>query len=159
MPGERTGMNLCNCGSSDPSLIWLLPSREVTAGISDCPWAISRVCICTPTVLRDGVAAVVFIWGWQSPEPSIWQSYTSYLFHESSWLHPPIWVGSISQTSSASAENSPCSAVLFWRLCPSPSQVRHHHWACRALYLFHQLHCLPHPPHHQILQDPSDCIR
>jgi len=63
VPGERTWMNVCDCGFSELSLIWLLSGRDVTAGISDCPRTISRVCICSPTLVGDAVAAVVSIWG------------------------------------------------------------------------------------------------
>jgi len=47
-------------------------------------------------------------------EPSIRMCRASYLIHRSSLLHPPIPVESIRQGSSASAETSPCTAVLFW---------------------------------------------
>jgi len=91
------------------------------------------------------------------PEPSFQICCTSHLVHGSSRLHPPIPVESIRRVSSASAETSPCTAVPFWRLCPSPSQVRHLRSACPAQSL-HRTH-LPHPPHYQNLQDHSDCLR
>jgi len=96
---------------------------------------------------------------WRPPECSIRQFHTWYLSHESNWLHPPIPVGSIRQISSADAEHSPCGAVPFYWLCPSPSQVHHHHWTSRALYLLHHLSLLLHPAHHRNLQHRSDCLR
>jgi len=72
-------------------------------------------------------------------------------------LLPPNPVVSICHASSASAKNSLCCAVLFRRLCPSPIQVHHHHSACRAQNLLHHIPRLPHPAHHQNLQDHSDC--
>jgi len=83
---------------------------------------------------------------------------TSYLFRGSSRPHPPIPVLSICQASSASTKTSPCGVVPIWRLCPSPSRVRHLHSACPALYHRLLLH-LPHPPHRRNLQDRSDCLR
>ena len=94
----------------------------------------------------------------QQLEASIQQSRTSYLAHRCSWLSRPITVASIRHASSASAINSPCSAVNFWRLCTSPSQV-HHHSACRAQYLLPDLPCRPHPAHRQMLQDRSDYLQ
>jgi len=95
---------------------------------------------------------------WQLPEPSIRLCSTSYISHGRNWLCPTIPVASILQASSASAENSPCGAILGWRLCPSPCQV-HHHTACRALYHLPHLPRLPHPAHCRKLQDHSDCLQ
>jgi len=160
MSGEKTGMNLCDCGFSEPSLMWLLPGREVTGGICDCPRTMSGVCTSSPNVVRDGVAAVMSIGAWKLPEPPIRQSHTTYVSHRSSWLRPPILGAAIHQASSVSAENSPCGAVLFWRMSPSPSQVHHHHHsACRALYLLQHLPHLPHPAHCWNLQDRSNCLQ
>jgi len=61
--GETTGNNLCYCGLSEPSLIWLLPGREVTAGICHCLRTISSVCMCSPNVVKGDVAEVVSIRG------------------------------------------------------------------------------------------------
>ena len=61
--GKESGMILSDYGFSEPSLIWLLSGRVVTAVIGDCPWMIARVCICSPNVVGDAVAAVVSIWG------------------------------------------------------------------------------------------------
>ena len=58
-------------------------------------------------------------------EPSIQSSRTSYPSHAISQLRLPSLVASIRQASSASAENAPCDTVPFWRLCPSPTRVRH----------------------------------
>jgi len=60
--GERTGMNLCLCGSSEPSLIWPLSGWEVTASICDCLRMISRVCLCSLNVVAEDVSAVKSIW-------------------------------------------------------------------------------------------------
>lgn len=79
------------------------------------------------------------------PEPSIQSSCMSYLSHGSTGLCPLIPVVSISHVSSASAEVSPCIAVLFWRLFPSHSQVCHLRSACLALNI---VHCNSHLPHH-----------
>ena len=96
---------------------------------------------------------------WQPPEPAIRHSHSVYLSHRCSQLRPPIPVAWIRQASSDSANNSPCGAVLFWRVCPSPSQVHHHHSARRTLYHLDNLACDPHPAHHWKLQDSSDCHR
>jgi len=69
----------------------------------------------------------------QLSEPSIQSSRTSYVSHARSPPHPTISVASIHQAASACAENSPCRAVQFWRLCPWPSQVRHLRTARQAL--------------------------
>jgi len=50
-------------GFSKPSLIWLLPARDVTCGICNCPGTISRAYICSPNVVGDGVAEVMSVWG------------------------------------------------------------------------------------------------
>jgi len=93
----------------------------------------------------------------QLPELSIRMCRTSYLVHGSCPLHPPIPVESVRRASSASAETSPCAAVPFWWLCPSPSRVRHLGSACPAQSLHHPH--LPHPPHRWNLQDHSDRLR
>jgi len=95
----------------------------------------------------------------QQPVLSIQSSRTAYLSHGSCQPRPPTPVASVGQASSASAESSPCGAVQFWRLCPSPSQVRHPRSVCHALYLLHHHPGLPHPPNLQNLQDHSDCLR
>jgi hypothetical protein len=59
---EKCGMNWCDCGFSEPCLMGLHPGREVAAGIYDCLLTISRVCICSPHVVGDGVAAIRSIW-------------------------------------------------------------------------------------------------
>jgi len=50
-------------GLSEPSLIWLLPCRDVTCGIGDCLGTIWRTGISSPDVGGDCVAAVVSVWG------------------------------------------------------------------------------------------------
>jgi len=95
---------------------------------------------------------------WQPLEPWIWQSHTSYLSPKNSWLHPPVPVGSICHVSSSSAEGFLCGAVPFWWLCPTPSQVIHHHGVCRGLYLLHRLPRLLHHAHHRNLHDRLDCL-
>jgi len=49
-------------------------------------------------------------------------------------MPPPLPVISIRPASSASAEISVCSTVLFARLCTSPSRVRYLHSPCPALH-------------------------
>jgi len=60
---RRDAICLCDCGVSEPCLIWLLPGWEVVCSICDCPETISRVCICSPNVVNISVAAVVSVWG------------------------------------------------------------------------------------------------
>jgi len=95
----------------------------------------------------------------RQPVPAIRLSHTSDLFHWSSWVRLPSLVASIRQASSASVENTPCDAVLFCRLCPSPSQVHYFRSACPAHDLLHHHHCLCHPPNYRNLQDCSDSLR
>jgi len=61
--GLRDTMWLSTWGLSNPSLIWLLPCRDVACGIWDCLGMISRTCISSSNVVCDGVAAVESIWG------------------------------------------------------------------------------------------------
>jgi len=59
----RDNMWLSAWGFCEPSLIWLLPCRDVTSSICDCPEMISTTYISCPNVVGDGVAAVVSVWG------------------------------------------------------------------------------------------------
>ena len=59
--GGRDVMPLSHCCFSDPSLISQLPGREVPCGTCDCLGTISRVCISSPNVVGDGVAAVLSV--------------------------------------------------------------------------------------------------
>jgi len=91
------------------------------------------------------------------PECSMQLYRTSYLFHGSSRLGPPIRIVSIREAISASDLTPPQGAVMLWRLGPSPSPVHPLCSACPALH-HHHAH-LPHPPQHWNLQDCSDCLR
>jgi len=95
---------------------------------------------------------------WQLPEPTIWPSRTSYLSYGSCMPYPTIPVVPIHQASYASTENSLYVALVFWRLCPSPSRVRHLHLSCPAVYVLHHLPRLPHPAHHRKLQHHPDSL-
>jgi len=89
--------------------------------------------------------------------PSNWMFRTGYLVRRSSWLHHSIRVLWIRKPSSSSVETCPSTAVPFWRLCPSPSWVRHHCSACPSLSLDHPR--LPHPTHRRYFHDHSDSLR
>jgi len=81
------------------------------------------------SLVQIGLHHLPFVVEWQ-PEPWIQLSFTSYLSHRSSRPRLPSLVSSVSQASSASAENAPCDAVSFRRLCPAPSLVHHLRSAC-----------------------------
>jgi hypothetical protein len=51
----------------------------------------------------------------------------THLSHGSGWLHLAIPVASIDLTSSAFANTFLCKGVSFWKVCLSPSRVRHLH--------------------------------
>jgi len=150
---------ICPCSTATlpnlPRYNYFLVEKSVAAFVilrgpsQDSPWPLQMVLVQVPQCHHPfGVK--------RRPEPSIQMCRTSYLFHGSSCLHPPILVVSILQGSSGSAESSPSAAVPFWRLCPSPSRVRHLCSACPTLPPHHPH--LPHPPHRRDLQDHSDFL-
>ena len=79
---------------------------------------------------------------------------TTYLFHGSNRLYPPILVVSFRRASSASDETSAGAAAQFSWLCPSPCWVRHLRSPSSALSLSHAHH--PHPPQRRKMQDHSE---
>jgi len=116
---------------------YALPMLSVQMRLRPAPWAIEPL-----------------------PRHSIPSSRTSHLSHQSRRLGLPIAVASICQASSTVVEDPSCNAVVpFWRLCPSPSLVHHLCSACTDLYLLHHHPHLPHPHHHQKLQDCSGYIQ
>jgi len=60
--GKIDAMGPSDSGFCKSSLIWLLPARDVSCGICDCPEMISRVCTHSPNVAGDSVAAIVSVW-------------------------------------------------------------------------------------------------
>ena len=124
--GTTSGMNdimwLSARGCSKPSLIWLLPCRDITCGTWDCLGTISRTWNSSPNVVGDGVAAVKSVGVSQLPEPSFQSSHTSYRSHRTSRLRPSIQVVSDRQASSASAESSPRGAVRFGDCANHPAR-------------------------------------
>jgi len=61
--GGRDGTHLCVCGFCEPSLIWLLPGREVTCSICNFPGTLSRVCRGSLNVVSRDDALSSTIWG------------------------------------------------------------------------------------------------
>jgi len=123
--GPWDGMRASVCGSHKPSLIWLLPGQEVTCGICNVSWTLSRVSIGSPNFVGTGDAAWSAARVERQPEPSILSSRSSYPSHGSSQPRLPGLVASIHEASLASAENAPCDVVPFKRLFQSPSRVHH----------------------------------
>jgi len=60
--GARVTIPWYDCSSSEHSRIQWLLGQEVPFGICHFPGTISRVCICSPNVFDDRVAAVVSLW-------------------------------------------------------------------------------------------------
>jgi len=63
-PGSRPDMLVFDCGFIEPSLIWLLPGREVPCGICDIPETILRHFMSCPNVVSAGAAASSPVCGW-----------------------------------------------------------------------------------------------
>jgi hypothetical protein len=57
VPDGREDMRLGDFGFPQPTLILLLPGREVHCGIGDIPRTISIVSNSSPNVVREGAAA------------------------------------------------------------------------------------------------------
>jgi len=60
--GTSDPIPLCDCGFSEPTLIWLLPGQTVPCGICNCPRTMWRGCNCFPNLDSDGVVAVMSVW-------------------------------------------------------------------------------------------------
>jgi len=54
--GSRSGMLVFDCSFAQPTLIWLLPGREVPCGICDIPRTMSRHSIHSPNAVGAGDA-------------------------------------------------------------------------------------------------------
>ena len=62
--GSKPHMLVFNCGITEPSLIRVLPGREVPCGIWDIPGTISRDLISSPNVVTAWAAASSSVCGW-----------------------------------------------------------------------------------------------
>jgi len=65
-------MRSCIWGFCKPSLIWLLPGREVTCGNCDLPGILSRVPIGSPIVLRTEQDVSTSVGGWSTAGAFSW---------------------------------------------------------------------------------------
>jgi hypothetical protein len=64
--GSTLGMLDFDCGFTEPSLIWLLPGREVTCGLCDIPGTMSRLSNRSPNVAGGVARESSFVCGWMT---------------------------------------------------------------------------------------------
>ena len=64
LAGSRLGMLMFHCGFTEPSLIWLLPGRDVPCSMCDILRTMSRHSVSSPNIVGTGAAASSAVCGW-----------------------------------------------------------------------------------------------
>lgn len=130
-------MHFSDLGFKEVDFIWLLLGWNVPCSSCNFPVMIPRVYVSSQNGFSTQVTGMISSRDVETAHGSFWMSHTLELCHRYSGASPLTWVSSIRHASSASANNTACAAVLFWRLCQSLSWDRH---CCSA----GPTHCLPH---------------